>query len=803
MTYNEGNQEEAIMKQQSDSKMSSIRRWAVLVGINYYDAGFPALHFCVNDATEMQTVLAAWPHSGYSTDRIRLLVGNSEAKTEVSRSAILQELDDLVEKADPEDQLLFYFAGHGEAPGNNDVLLIPSDARPGRLLAHTAVSLADVKRLLMLSQARSKVIILDACYTGVPTSVDPGYRSLRSDQEKVERAASNVQRLAQHAEGLAILHAGSRSPVREIPELGHGLFTHFLLRGLRGEANIRADTMITVTELYEYVHGQMERWASGHDGQAQYPTYELAGYGDLALINVPGAGGQTGPARKPTRRVTPTGDALLAPLRGSAGFVGRSEELRRILHVLTTTSDMALLIKGEPGIGKTSLINRVKVLLDDQIVDDRTFRYFSIEPSGLTSLEGFAREIWHGVLRGMDSSEIAGRTFSIETFDGFGADLDAVRGATPNTTFVVFMDEFDKIIHNKECTELEWTRIRGLINYLVVSTNFPIVFFLSVLQDLPKHYGSAVPTLPLTLHVLSCDEVAELTHGILTGYFMPDDAEMTWLYGYCGGHPYLTRLLLAKLLEQMQQDIYEQKPSLNTWEEAARAAVGSGRAKEIFGSLYESYLDDDQRYVLLWFAANQTMVITADQATRLGARLRLALRELARRDYLAEEANGSYRVRMKLLRDWLTHEWPRFELEAERLGISRTSGEEGRLFGEPPPQIFKEGVCVDLRTQRVYVEGQETQEVLTDQQYRGLVYLAQRVGQVVSGDELAEHLWPGEAHEVDDQRIAQVIHRIRLALGDRQKPYRYLETRPKRGYCLHNAQSIHSGIAQSPSQGEG
>jgi hypothetical protein len=32
----------------------------------------------------------------------------------------------------------------------------------------------------------------------------------------------------------------------------------------------------------------------------------------------------------------------------------------------------------------------------------------------------------------------------------------------------------------------------------------------------------------------------------------------------------------------------------------------------------------------------------------------------------------------------------------------------------------KEGVCVDLRTQRVYVEGRETQEVLTDQQYRGL-----------------------------------------------------------------------------------
>jgi DNA-binding winged helix-turn-helix (wHTH) protein len=40
-----------------------------------------------------------------------------------------------------------------------------------------------------------------------------------------------------------------------------------------------------------------------------------------------------------------------------------------------------------------------------------------------------------------------------------------------------------------------------------------------------------------------------------------------------------------------------------------------------------------------------------------------------------------------------------------------------------------------------------------------------------------------------------------LALGDRQKPYRYLETRPKRGYCLHNALCIRSGIAQSASRG--
>jgi hypothetical protein len=39
-----------------------------------------------------------------------------------------------------------------------------------------------------------------------------------------------------------------------------------------------------------------------------------------------------------------------------------------------------------------------------------------------------------------------------------------------------------------------------------------------------------------------------------------------------------------------------------------------------------------------------------------------------------------------------------------------------------------------------------------------------------------------EAREAGDLRIALVIRRICLALADRQKPYRYLETRPEHGH---------------------
>ena len=98
---------------------------------------------------------------------------------------------------------------------------------------------------------------------------------------------------------------------------------------------------------------------------------------------------------------------------------------------------------------------QIGVLLGDLAAGGRNFRYFSIEPSGLTSLEVFARELWHGIRRGVDSPETAEKKFSIETFDDFGANLELIRQRAVDTTFMVFLDEFDKIFHNRDCTELK------------------------------------------------------------------------------------------------------------------------------------------------------------------------------------------------------------------------------------------------------------------------------------------------------------------------------------------------------------
>ena len=55
------------------------------------------------------------------------------------------------------------------------------------------------------------------------------------------------------------------------PEKGHGLFTYFLLRGMRGEADTDKNDSISIEELYEYVKGNVNK-LSRRKGVEQTPA---------------------------------------------------------------------------------------------------------------------------------------------------------------------------------------------------------------------------------------------------------------------------------------------------------------------------------------------------------------------------------------------------------------------------------------------------------------------------------------------------------------------------------------------------
>jgi len=75
-----------------------------------------------------------------------------------------------------------------------------------------------------------------------------------------------------------------------------------------------------------------------------------------------------------------------------------------------------------------------------------------------------------------------------------------------------------------------------------------------------------------------------------------------------------------------------------------------------------------------------------------------------------------------------------------------------------------------------------------------LMSLARRGGQLVTRQELIDEIWDGRP--TSDEPINRCLSQLRGHLGDRERPYRYIETLTRRGYRLnHKVELIESTLA--------
>jgi WD40 repeat protein/uncharacterized caspase-like protein len=138
-------------------------QWAIIVGINHYqDKRWPTLQCAAQDAREVRDMLR--DEFGFADARTRYL-----SEGAATQAAIADALAGWLSKnVRPNDDVLFYFAGHGtqdHSPQDKDGYLVPCDAEgeaPGK--RYLAVSWL-VEKLQDL-KCRHKAIILDSCYSG-------------------------------------------------------------------------------------------------------------------------------------------------------------------------------------------------------------------------------------------------------------------------------------------------------------------------------------------------------------------------------------------------------------------------------------------------------------------------------------------------------------------------------------------------------------------------------------------------------------------------------------------------------------
>jgi DNA-binding winged helix-turn-helix (wHTH) protein len=68
--------------------------------------------------------------------------------------------------------------------------------------------------------------------------------------------------------------------------------------------------------------------------------------------------------------------------------------------------------------------------------------------------------------------------------------------------------------------------------------------------------------------------------------------------------------------------------------------------------------------------------------------------------------------------------------------------------------------------------------------YQVLLALLEKPGEVVTREELRQRLWPAETHVNYDANVNTTVNKLRQALGDSPDKPLYIETIPRKGYCL-------------------
>ncbi len=249
-----GNTRAQQRKSREDKKI-----WLLLIGVNsYQDETLNDLNYCSNDCQKLGQALEICTQE-FPVKEI-VLHHDSSAQTPVKRK-VLQSLKKFGD-AKPEDTVLFYFSGHGFLdPQTKQPILCLADTQKANL-AETGLKVQTVLDELACCKAQHQFVWLDACHSG-------GMKFKESDlQLKRENERNNLtpqlmqilhQRAKQSQGFYAMLSCDKKEKSLEFSELGHGLFTNYLIKGLRGEAADRKG-VIEADRLYKYIYHNTIRY---------------------------------------------------------------------------------------------------------------------------------------------------------------------------------------------------------------------------------------------------------------------------------------------------------------------------------------------------------------------------------------------------------------------------------------------------------------------------------------------------------------------------------------------------------------
>jgi uncharacterized caspase-like protein len=221
------------------------RHWAVVIGVDAYPSPFQSLKYAADDAKAVAQVL--------QDAGVNVTLMTPDSLIQPTKANVIEQLQRHA-RLEAVDLLTVYLSGHGEDVDGTGYFL-PMDVTDP--LSDSGLSLENLFAILNSANAKHRFVIVDAC--------------------RVAPKEQFVAALSRYSEKSNIIFTAcdSNQWAPEVPQLKHGLFTYFLLKGLRGDHQDRgaagSDGTVTVLGLLDYVTRGIEDWHSNLSEDLRYP----------------------------------------------------------------------------------------------------------------------------------------------------------------------------------------------------------------------------------------------------------------------------------------------------------------------------------------------------------------------------------------------------------------------------------------------------------------------------------------------------------------------------------------------------
>jgi hypothetical protein len=221
---------------------------AIIIGIQNYKR-VPQAEFANNDAKEFYEY--AIRGLGIKPENIKLLL--DEEADDISIVKAFRNWLPLQVTKNKTDVYVFY-SGHGlPAPDGQSLYFLPHGVDED-LLDRTAVGQKEIIAFLNAAIPKSVTMFIDACYSGKARG---GETLIASAKPVVLKTDANA-----FPPNFTVITASSNDQIsNSSPELKHGIFSFYLMKGMEGDADSNKDGKISVGEMQEYLSDKVSRQA--------------------------------------------------------------------------------------------------------------------------------------------------------------------------------------------------------------------------------------------------------------------------------------------------------------------------------------------------------------------------------------------------------------------------------------------------------------------------------------------------------------------------------------------------------------